>query len=188
MSRNSDFDEQQQEIYYAEMQKMKKLFKAAFILSAIPSALIIILGLIAFADAVMTAGLLAPPMIFIILWLLCAASFVCFSFSNMMERRGTAASIAAIVLQIIFSLASNTIIPILPLLAGLSMQIFCLTKYNEIQHLKEQPGYPDFNTVFTRTVYNNRIVSDSEIKQTMSGGADVQMDEISTAADNKGNN
>ena len=73
---------------------------------------------------------------------------------------------------------------LLPLLAGLATQIICFTKYNEIQYLKEQPGYPDFNTVYLRNQYNNRIVSDNEIQRNLTA-ADAQMDEINF--DNKGN-
>lgn len=188
MGQNSDNAEQLSEANYNKMQELKKFFKAAFIVSVIPSALFILIGLIGFVAAVMTAGLLSPPVIVILLWLLCVVSFVCFSYSKIMEHNGTIASIAAIILQMIFSLAGGYIPIFLLLLAGLFMQIKCLTKYSEIQYLKEQPGYPDFNTVFIRNMYNNRILSDHDINQKMNTyGADIQMDEISADIDNKGN-
>lgn len=188
MSSDIDYNEQLTESNYRTMQKVKKLFKASFIISVIPSALFIIIGLIGFAVAVMTAGLISPPIIFIIIWLLCVVSFVCFSFSKAMEQNGTLASMAVIILQMIFSLCVGYIPIFFLLLAGLAMQIICFTKYNIIQYLKQQPGYPDFNTIFIRNMYNTRINSDNTIKQNIiNNSTDVKMDEIITDYDNKGN-
>ena len=166
------------------MQKLTKLFKAAFIVSVIPSALYIVFGMVAAAVTVMTAGMIAPPIFAIILWLVCAISFACFSFSRNMEQNGTLASILAIIVQMILCLIIGWEFVLLLLLAGLATQIICFTKYNEIQYLKEQPGYPDFNMVYLRNQYNNRIISDNEIQRNLSS-ADAQMDEINI--DNKGN-
>lgn len=177
-------NEQLLELNYNKMQKLKKLFKAAFIVSAIPSALYIVFGLVAAAVAVMTAGMIAPPIFAIILWLVCVIAFACFSFSRNMEQNGTLASILAIIVQMILCLIIGWEFVLFPLLTGLTAQIICFTKYNEIQYLKEQPGYPDFNTVYLRNQYNNRIVSDNEIQRNLTA-ADAQMDEINF--DNKGN-
>lgn len=184
MEHYSDFNEQLLEVNYNKMQRLKKLFKAAFIVSFIPSALYIALGFVSAAAAVMTAGLLRPPMVFIILLIICVISFACFSFSHNMEQNGTLASILEIIVQMIFDIVGGISFIFILLIAGLVMQIICFTKYNEIQYLKEQPGYPDFNTIYLRKEYNKRIVSDNEIKQILSG-SDAQMDEINI--NNKGN-
>ncbi|MBQ2823298.1 MAG: hypothetical protein IJF18_01805 [Oscillospiraceae bacterium] len=147
---------------FKEMSELKKLFNTAFIFSAVPSLLYLLLGFFSLISIIITAGKVAPSAGFLFILLLSVVSLVCFSFSRMMEKKATMISIAVLVfLLIMYCVNENPLFFILSL-AGFALQCVCFTKYKRLDFLKSQEGYPYFNTLLTSNQDSKRY-SDNEI-------------------------
>lgn len=169
--------EQNYEILSANAEKMcklKKTFKIAFIISAVSPLLYTFWGLIKFASFIMTAGINAVSSGFVIQVALSVVSLVCFSFSYMLEKKATKASILlSILLAVIFITIGNELFCILSVIGSVT-QILCLKQYPQIDYLKSQEGYPDFNTIVSSKIANRRF-SDEELKN-RTGGSEKNTD------------
>ena len=173
---------------FKEMSDLKKLFNAAFVISAVPSLLYLLLGLFSLITTVITAAKVAPSAGFILMLLLSAVSLVCFSFSRMMEKKATLVSIAVIViLLIMYCVIENPLFVILSL-AGIALQCVCFSQYKRLDFLKSQEGYPYFNTLLT-SKQDARRYSDNEIMKNYNYSSNSEkdtdetfvMDEITTS-------
>ena len=176
------------EANFKEMSELKKLFNAAFIISAVPSLLYLLLGFFSLISIVITAGKVAPSAGFLFILLLSVVSLICFSFSRMMEKNATLISIAVLVLLLIMYCVTENPLFVILSLAGIALQCVCFSQYKRLDFLKSQEGYPYFNTLLTsnqdaKRYSHNEIMKNYNYTSTSEKDADKTfvMDEITTS-------
>ncbi|MBQ8780576.1 MAG: hypothetical protein IJZ72_02720 [Oscillospiraceae bacterium] len=173
-----------------KMRELKKLFTITFIISAISPFLYTFLGLLKLASFIMTAGKVVPSAGFVFTAVLSVVTLICCSFSFMMEKKATIVSIPLLLLLAIIYMSSDVPFFILSA-AGSAAHIWCFKQYSQIDYLKSQEGYPDFNAIVS-SKYVNRRFTDEELKNMAGGseknvGTDFTMEELKLPSENKEN-
>lgn len=175
----------------AKMRELKKIFTITFIISAISPFLYTFLGLLSVASLIITVGTVAPSAGFIFTSALSVASLICLSFSYMMEKKATVVSIPLLILLAVLFIVFNDQLFFILSVIGSAAQILCLKQYPQIDYLKSQEGYPDFNTILA-SQHTNRRFTDEELKN-MAGssekntGTDFTMEELKLPSESKEN-
>ena len=160
MDDNERYEEQIMDSNRKRMKEIDKIFTIAFYVCAAHFALRLILDVVSIGVALMTLGIVADSPLTMILRLFEHIGILgVFLWSYFKDRTGTIVSIVAVVLWILIGLAIGGTVLLDFLLAALwiFMQALCLSKYKELEYLKEQPGYPDFNGVFLHRKDNRRV-------------------------------
>ena len=150
------------------MQKINRLFSISFYVCAALPAIQRIVGIFNVAVALITLGLKsANPFTMFKSILLYAAMIGAFLWSYLKDIRGTAAAVAMIILWWLIGWTSwrgdlllNGIT-----IVWLVLQIACLTKYKELNFLKEQSGYPYFNGVSLNEITDTRGIREQQVKE-----------------------
>ncbi|MCH5193675.1 MAG: hypothetical protein J1F11_06915 [Oscillospiraceae bacterium] len=164
---NDRLEEQTMDSNRNRMKDLNRLFSIAFYICTPYPAILLVIDFIAVGVALVTLGLFAvSPLGLIMKFLAHIAMLGAFLWSYLKDRKGTIAAIAVSALWFMFNLVNGSIdiIAVVLSFAWIGMQILCLTKYKELEHLKNQPGYPDFNAIFLHRT-DNRRVTDAQIKE-----------------------
>ncbi|MCH5350311.1 MAG: hypothetical protein J1E40_13365 [Oscillospiraceae bacterium] len=164
---NDRLEEQAMDSNRNRMKGLNKLFSIAFYICAPYPAISLVIDIIAVGVALISFGHYAVSPLGLILKLLAhIAMFGSFLWSYLKDKNGTIAAIAVAALWFIFNLVTGSIdIIVLGLsIVWIAAQVLCLIKYTELEFLKAQPGYPDFNSIFFHKT-NNRRVTDEQIRE-----------------------
>lgn len=164
------------------MMEINKRFKTAFWVCAVFPALQLFIGLLNIATALITLGLTAAdPLPMFGTVLLYAAMIGAFIWSYLKDIRGTVAAILSVVVWCLIGLTGwgIDILLIAIALLWIGMQISCLKKYKELDLLKTQPGYPDFNSIYFHKT-NSRVLSDEQVRESLRENKNAGMDDIFT--------
>ena len=171
MDDNERYEEQIMDSNRKRMKELDKVFTLAFYLCAVHFIIRLALDIGGIGVALMTLGIVADNPGTMILRLFGHAVILgLFLWSYFKDRNGTIASIAAIAIWLIIGVAigGTVIIDFLLAAAWIGLQVLCLTKYKELEYLKAQPGYPNFNGVFLHK-NDNRRVTDEQIIESLKG-------------------
>ena len=161
------FEEEVMDSNRRRIKEINKLFYIAYHICVPYFVIMLMIDIIATGVSLISLGLLAVnPLGVILKFLAHAAMLGAFYWSYIKERNGTIAAIAGIALWFLFNLVNgkSDIIVFALSIVWLAAQILCLTKYKELDYLKAQPGYPDFNAIFLHKK-DNRRVTDEQIME-----------------------
>lgn len=148
-----------------EMQKINNIFHAAFVVSFIPIAIDLLVGLAMLWAGLITLGLALFVQVFP--KIICdIALIVIFMLSEQKNFKCTAAAIPALIVFVLIFSSGGEIAAVI-LMIQIILYIMCLLQYKNIDRLKDCPGYPDFNAVFFADRWDKRIISDEQVKQTI---------------------
>ena len=154
----------------AEMQKINKFFSVIYLLCMVPNLIIVILGLAIIVVMVVTLGtvgyVITPTMA--LKWFASIGAVILFGMSNSKYKKCTYWSVAILLFMSLLVVIDGMIPVMYPIQAAL--QCLCIKKYDRVDYLKAQQGYPDFNPVmFVSAVADtNRRLDDNEVKALLS--------------------
>lgn len=169
MDDNERLEEQIMDSNRRRMKDLDRIFTITFYVCSVHFIIRLILDVVSIGVALMTLGIVADsPLILILRLIENIVILGVFLWSYFKDRTGTIASIAASALWILIGTAIGGTDVIDYLLAALwiGLQALCLSKYKELEYLKAQPGYPDFNAIFLHRK-DNRRVADEQIKESL---------------------
>lgn len=178
--------EQAMEAHRREMTKENKIFTAVYLACLIPALLKILLGLCMIVVTLVTLGTTdvgVTPLMMLEWFTLIGAVFL-YGMSNAKSKRCTGWSIGTAVLLSLIT-AVKGMFPLMYLLTAL-LQGICYLRYDRIDHLKCQLGYPDFNpSVYAHKVSDqNRRMTDTQVKAQLADNREnrqkAYMEEINT--------
>ncbi len=158
------------EAHRAEMQQINKLFSAVYYICLLPNLLVVLLGIAMLVVIIISLGTVNYPITpgMVLKWLASVGAIALFAMSNAKNKRCTYWSVAILLFLGLLALIDG-MIPVMYLLQAL-LQGLCIMKYNRIDYLKCQQGYPDFNAaLFVSAVADtNRRLTDNEVKSQLS--------------------
>lgn len=162
--------EQAMEINRAEMKKLDKFFSVVYYACMVPSLLIVLLGLCMIVITLVTLGTadVGVTPVMMLKWLASIGAILLFGMSNAKSKRCTAWSIV-ILLFLCLITALQHMFPLMYLVQA-ALQGLCYIKYDRVDYLKCQMGYPDFiPSAFVSAVHdNNRRLNDTQVRQQLS--------------------
>lgn len=154
----------------AEMQKINRLFSTVYAVCAFFSAVSVIAGLAYMTAIFLTLGmaeLYMTPMMFF-RWLVSLGSLFLFGLSHEKEKKFTYYAIDLTGFMCLVDMFTG-VFPSFFLLQAVA-QCACLPRYNRVEYLKGQMGYPEFNAALYASEVTNsgRLITDYEVKKQLS--------------------
>ena len=169
MDDNERLEEQIMDSNRRRMKDLDRIFTITFYVCSVHFIIRLILDVVSIGVALMTLGIVADsPLILILRLIENIVILGVFLWSYFKDRTGTIASIAAVIIWILIGvlIGGTDIIDFVLAALWIGLQALCLSKYKELEYLKAQPGYPDFNAIFLHRK-DNRRVADEQIKESL---------------------